>query len=232
MYCNNCGNSLPDNAVFCTNCGNKIVFPTNEPTVQPMQNFQQSINQNQNFNGQNLQQPQHAFGQNNIASQRKPIPFITKFIILEAIALVLFASLFFMKIKEYTSPENTAKSFFTTVMAGDYEKAFEMLSLEESDFLNKETFKKLVAQIGSKNISNYEIEDVTTNKNTYAKEIMISYRQKEDTQDYYFRLYLDKSSSKKFFFFDDWNVNIGDYIKRISLFVFWMNPLYPLTEKH
>ena len=214
MYCKNCGNNLPDNAVFCTNCGHKIVLPTNESTTQPLPMQSWNPSMNQSFNGQNLQQPMHNFGQNNVAAKRKPIPFITKFLILEVIALALFAGLFFTKLKEYTSPERVAKSFFTTIMAGDYDDAYEMLSIEESDFVNKESFKNVVMDIGNENISNFEIEDVTTNKNTYTKQIIISYRIKEDTEDYYFTLYLDKSSSKKFFFFDDWEVNIGDYIKK------------------
>lgn len=60
MFCNNCGQEIPENATFCTSCGNKIVQPqqnvNQQPNVQqapqmPYQNAQQaSPMANQNVN--------------------------------------------------------------------------------------------------------------------------------------------------------------------------------------
>lgn len=201
VFCPKCGNKLPDQAMFCGECGHKVVAPNQGNVVkQPVQQASQPAYQPA------MQQSKQV--------NKKPMPFVTKIIIAEVIALIICAGIFYTKIKEYTSPETVARTYFTAIMAGDKEAAYDMIEVEESDFVNEKYFGNVVEQIGCKNISNYKVKNVETESDDYTTEVVITYHLKEDTTDYSFYVKLDKSASKKLFFFDDWNVNVGDYIQK------------------
>ncbi|MDD6207231.1 MAG: zinc-ribbon domain-containing protein [Clostridiales bacterium] len=200
MFCEKCGKKLPDQALFCDNCGYKIeirnkVQPMPHPQMQPKPQ----------------PKPQPMPQQRPVA---KKISLFTKVIAVEVIALVVLAGVFYTKMKEYTSPEMVAKEYFVSVMSGDTKKAYGLVEVDETEFVNETFFEKVVDQIGCKNISNYKVKKAKTNKDDYSKEIQITYRMKEDTQDYSFSVRLDKASDKKFFLFDQWKVNVGDYIQK------------------
>lgn len=233
MFCENCGKEIPDKALFCVGCGARIEKrPQGAAGVHSQQMKQsgqvwqpeQMQRAQQIPKAQQIQQPYS--GNVNVAQKqesRKPIPMITKILFCEIIVFVICAVILYGKVKEYTSPEMTAKAYFTAVMAGNSENAYKMIDVEENEFINKDTFKKLTEQIGCKNIKNYMIKE---NKGDYfeadeegeedspSKEVIITYRLKEDTSDYNFVVKLDKSDTKKYFLFDDWKVNVGDYIQK------------------
>lgn len=204
MFCENCGNKLPDDALFCDACGHKVSMPNEPSGQQPAQQQYQPVNQSAMQGGQIPQKP----------VERKPMSSVTKILIAEAALFVVLAGVFLLKMKEYTSPETAAKQYFTAVMAGEQKKAYDMIEVEESEFVNEKCFGNVLKQIGCKNVNNFKVKTSESKSDDYAKEVNITYRIKEDTQDYSFSVKLEKANKKRFFFFDDWKVNVGDYIQK------------------
>lgn len=203
MFCENCGNKLPDDARFCDVCGCKVSAPEQGVSAQPVQQqVQQPVQQP-------IQQPIQQ-----TPSARTPMSLFTKVLLVEAVLLVILAGVFFVKSKEYMSPEKTAKMYFNAVMAGNQKKAYDLIEIDESGFVNEKYFGNVVEQIGCKNITNFKVEDIGEQSDDYAREVKITYRLKEDTQDYDFYVKLEKANAKKFLFFDDWKVNVGDYLQK------------------
>jgi len=38
MYCNKCGNEIPDESIFCNKCGSKIITGANEDVFSRLKN--------------------------------------------------------------------------------------------------------------------------------------------------------------------------------------------------
>lgn len=188
-FCENCGTKLPAGAAFCENCGTKVAAVSQTFVQQPMQNEIQ---------------------------QKEPMSKWTKILIGQAVALVILVTLFYNKCSQMVSPEQVAEEYFVAVMSGDAKKAYDAISVEESDFVNAEGFQKVVDQIGCKQVSNYQVvSDVESQgQDGFSKEVFIQYRLKEDSNDYTFSVKLEKASTKKYLFFTDWKVNVGDYIQK------------------
>lgn len=197
MFCEKCGKKLPEQALFCDECGYKIVIP-NQTQPKPQQKVQLK--------------PQPMPQQSQAVKQK--LSLFTRVIIVEVIALVVLAGFFYTKMKEYVSPEMVAKSYFTSVMSGNTKQAYSMVEVDETEFINETFFEKVIDQIGCKNLYNYKVEAAKNKEDDYTKEIRITYRVKEDTQDYSFVVKLDKAAEKKFLVFDQWKVNVGDYIQK------------------
>lgn len=258
MFCEECGNKLPDGAVFCTECGTRVkqvekkapsmqqvnqqlISESNEiiqnggeaaqgeqivpvstapvPVAQnqmPMQNVAQNQMPMQNV-AQNQVLMQNV-AQNQMPMQsvapRKPMKKITKILLVEAALVLALGAAAYTKVKDFVSPERTAKEYFVEVMAGDSAAAYEKLNVEESDFVNSKYFEKIVPEIGCENISNYAIAGIQQEGNAYTKQVYITYHKKEDEQDYTFVVNLEKSQKKKWLFFDDWKVNVGSHIQK------------------
>lgn len=145
---------------------------------------------------------------------RKPMKKITKILLVEAALVLALGTAAYTKGKELVSPERTAKEYFVELMAGDSKAAYEKINVEESEFVNREYFEKIVSEIGCENISNYQIESVIQENNAYAKQFYITYHKKEDEEDYSFVVNLEKGQKKKWLFFDEWKVNIGSHIQK------------------
>lgn len=246
MFCAKCGNELPENALFCGKCGNKIEIPDNinmekqqatvpagqglseqqatVPAGQGLSEQQTTVQAEQKLSGQQQMPSYQSFAQqpNNQAEKRK-IPLIKKVLVLEAVVLAVLAFVCYTKVNEYTSPETVAKEFFTAVMSGDEKRAFDLIDIDESEYVSEKYFKNVVNTIGKKNLSNFKVNDTKepekSNQNI-KKRVEITYRLKEDTSDYSFFVELEKSSSKKLFLFDEWKVNIGNFIQKdVTLYV-------------
>lgn len=237
MFCEECGNRLPDEAVFCTECGAKVKKVQQQaPSIQ--ESNQQQISENDKIipgdaNTTPIQQMvpvstapvpvQNQMPMQNVApnqmpvqnvAPRKPMKKITKILLVEAALVLALGAAAYTKAKDFVSPERTAKEYFVEVMAGDSAAAYEKLNIEESDFVNSKYFEKVVPQIGCENISNYEIRIAPQDSNAYTKQYYITYHKKDDDQDYSFAVNLEKSQKKKWFFFDEWKVNVGSYIPK------------------
>lgn len=193
MFCAKCGNVLPEKAVFCEKCGQRVKIPGDN---------------NMKISG----------GSNK--RQAKPVPRIIIALVLETMVLAALLFVAYTKIKEYASPETVAKSYFIAAMAGDVKEAYDYIDVDESEFVNEDYFGKLLEDIGNRNVYNYKVDNMDESETDeeggrgFHKTVVITYRLKEDTTDYVFYVELDKSSSKKYFVFDDWKVNIGDYIRK------------------
>lgn len=144
----------------------------------------------------------------------------SKIILAELVIVVVLGIFFGMKVKEYTSPEYTAKQYFAAVMSGDSKRAYKMVQVENDTFINEEQFQNVIEDMSCAKISNFRVkkEENEKNEDDYTRYIEIAYRLKEDTSDYSMMVTLEKSEEKKWLFFDNWKVNVGDYIvKDISI---------------
>ena len=117
-------------------------------------------------------------------------------------------------------PEITAKEYFKAFMAGDYEKAYDLLSIDESEFINEKYFGKLVQEMGCEDVAHFEVDSVRSDSKSYAKTMRVTYRLRGETNDYTFDVNLEKSESKKFLFFDEWKVIPDRFLKKnVRIFV-------------
>lgn len=189
MFCEKCGNQLPEDALFCDRCGNRVFI----------------------FAGGRGEKWE---------TLATPILRYMKRLVLGAAIFMILAWAVYTKLEEYTSPEHVAKSFFEAVMEGDAKTAYHLLDIEEdSEFINEKYFGKLIKNIGEQNVRNYQMKlDKTRGNNTDDKQNFdITYQRKEDSRDISFYIRLEKTSSKKFLFFDSWKVNtrtyIGEYVE-------------------
>lgn len=238
MFCENCGKKIPEGAVFCVNCGTKIQLPkkmeTNstdftksmpdavqgrqmksEGTVQPEKGMQPKRVIQQRAAQEGMQAYSGNRVQQTVQRQpKKPMSIFSKIILAEFVIAAVLGILFTMKVKEYVSPEYVAKQYFAAVMSGDGKRAYRMVQVEGDDFINEEQFQNVVENMSHEKVSNFQIKEKEKNKDSYTHYIEIDYRLKEDTNDYNMLLTLEKSKEKKWMLFDDWKVNVGNYIVR------------------
>lgn len=221
MFCAKCGNELPENALFCGECGSRVDrddFENTDQQMIPPVGQQPAMQQTAVQQQANLPADQQVY----IRTNAKPVQFITKVLVIEVVIFAILAFISYTKIKEYVSPETVAKSYFTAVMSGDVKKAYDLIDVDEDEFVNEKYFRELLKDIGQKNIYNYKVDNTedTGDNLDFKKRVNITYRVKEDTSDYNFYIGLEKSPSKKLFLFDDWKVNVGDYIQKdVTIYV-------------
>ena len=188
---------------------------TEQPIIQPQQCIQAGQEPIQMPPMGNMQYQQTSMpvqGAPQAVAPTTPMSLWRKIFLAEIVAVVVLVYLFSTNIKKVVSPNHIAEKFFVATMCGDAQGAYELLAVNESDFVNEKQFKETVAQIGCKEVSSYEVVS-TSNEGAY-KQIDIAYRVKEDKEVKYFTVQLDKAPKKKWLFFDQWQVNAGNYIAK------------------
>lgn len=212
MFCENCGKPVPEQALFCENCGTRIErTPNQEMNSQPYMQAGQQMGMPGMGMGQPQQAPAPMAGNMQTCAPKAPMSLWRKILLGEIVAFAVLVYLFSTNIKSYVSPELVAEKFFVAMMRGDAQSAYEMMDVTESDFVNAKQFEQTVAKTGCKEIRNYKVTDIENDSG--CKEVLITYREKEDSEEKYFTILLDKLPKKKWLFFDQWQVNAGNYIK-------------------
>lgn len=234
MFCENCGKKIPEGAAFCVNCGAKIQLSKKmesnninlaEPVPQARTGkempLKKGIQQQKRMQQAEMPRyPREMVQQSAYKKTKKPMSVLTKIIVAEFVIVVILGIFFTMKLKEYISPEYVAKQYFAAIMSGDGKRAYQMVQVEDDDFINEEQFQNVVEDMSNVKISNFQVkkESEREEQDSYTRYIEIAYRLKEDTSNYNMHLTLEKSDEKKWLIFDDWKVNIGNHIaKNISI---------------
>ncbi|MDE7424229.1 MAG: zinc-ribbon domain-containing protein [Lachnospiraceae bacterium] len=221
MFCENCGKKLPEKAAFCVNCGEKVQLPKRkESKTVDFAKDAPAQETNKGVQPEIPVYPENRIQQSVPKQPKKPMSVFSKIILAELVMVVVLGIFFGMKVKEYTSPEYTAKQYFAAVMSGDSKRAYKMVQVENDTFINEEQFQNVIEDMSCAKISNFRVkkEENEKNEDDYTRYIEIAYRLKEDTSDYSMMVTLEKSEEKKWLFFDNWKVNVGDYIvKDISI---------------
>lgn len=206
MFCPNCGTKNDDAAVFCVNCGTPLMQEQPQETqanapVQPQQNVEQQM--------QFGSQPQFA----QQAAPKKQFKVTKKMIAIgAAVAAILVAVIVFVGVgKTGSDYKKTAKKYAQAVLKCDWDTAYDMVNLPESEFLTKEAFKSVNKETTPKTpsaivvteIPNYPYEGSTPQ---VGKDVTVTYSTPGASQSY-MNLYMDVSPKKYMLFFKQYKVS-------------------------
>lgn len=193
MYCGECGTKNSNSSKVCENCGAPLV--------------------NDHSNGQTLNKKQ---AENAQQSMKTIIPIIAGLIIIIAV-IATYSSL-----KKRTLPETVAASYFEAYKDLNGKKMYSFFEknskLEKNEFTTKKMFIKTIATEEQKKemnkILSYKIADVKLKNNGTEASVKIKYTTKISSISNVKEINLKKSSKKKYLFFDNWEVSLGDnYIR-------------------
>ena len=187
MFCEKCGFKNTDNAVFCENCGAPLQGKSESKPVK--------------------------LNTNVIQKQHNPISKLTIVIVAELIITVLLVYLVYGFGKNYFGPEHRAEEFFEYMANAEWDKAYEMLDIDESTFINKHSYETANRNLSFDNIVNYKIDkDTDVKGEQLSKKINIKYSVKDAGDSMYYNVTLNKDAKKKLYLFDDWSINSAQYI--------------------
>lgn len=202
MYCQNCGTKNSDDAVFCESCGTKLErndIPVEQTPVQMLENGPADVTQA-------------------APAAHKPVPKWLVILIVEAVALIAVFYAAFALAKRGFSEERMAANFFVEMANGDWEKAYEKLDVEESEFINAKMFALANKNNSFGSINAYSVEkqggafgDLIANTGL-GMAVDIKYRTKGSNSDSTYEVILNKQGRKKLLLFDDWKVSTDQLI--------------------
>lgn len=189
MYCGECGTKNSNSSKFCENCG--------APLVNEHSNIQ-TDKKNQNKNTQ--------------ISLKVVIPIIAGVIILIG-GIIGYNSL-----KKKTLPETVAASYFQAYKESDSKKMYQHFdidaNLNNNEFTTEKMFVNTIITDEQKKeaekISNYEITEVKIEDGGLTATVKIKYTTTTSAIARTKEINLKKSEKKKFLFFDNWKVSLGD----------------------
>ena len=217
MFCQECGAKNSDDSIFCQECGtrlDKVDMPVNQQ-VNAEFNNQPAGEQPQNgFSNQQMnQQAWNNFNGQQSAQAVKPIPKLWIAIAGEIVAILVMAIVFKGVVEERFSADKTAEQYFASLVNGDYEKAYDMLELPDSELLTEKLFVKSMKQNTLGEVTDYKVSvtsetDGESDKSSkgLSKSCYVSYRIKGSDEENVFVVTLTKDSKKKFLFFNQWLV--------------------------
>lgn len=204
MFCPKCGTNNIDSVNFCATCGAELV--DNQPE-------QKTITMNTVI-----------AGAKELPAKIKTLPKLVKQLSVAALALIVVIIAVSAVGSAVTDPKNIAKGYFEAKANGDWNKMYGYLSLDNSDFINKNNFLKLMGNEEKLEIVNFEISDSLSNGSSYegyfvstsdsgmVKTYVVEYLLKGNSSTQSETITLVKNSGKKLLFYDDYDVNIDNLI--------------------
>lgn len=198
MFCQNCGTKNNDVSIFCENCGAKLEKPVApEATQQPVQPAQQPVQPAQQ-SVQPTQQPVQP-------KPRKPIPKLVIAVIAEAVVLVAMIVVFINVGKNVNSAEKVAEKFFVEVANQNYKEAYNILDVEENDFVNEKAFENATCNVELSKVTDYNVKK--TRGSGDEREVVITYKTKGSSSKKTYDISVNKQNDKNMLFFEDWEVS-------------------------
>ena len=222
MFCQNCGKENKDESIFCSSCGSKIIEEQQTKEEDQIKNITEdsaNLQNNDSINQQdNLKNDYYNVNNNksNItATKRKSIPLKIKVgIIVACVVVALITSLYIVG-NNLSSPKKVAEKYMQSQLDKDWEKAYNYLAIEESDFITKDLYLKLKSQESNDEITSYTIEDDGDYDNKALEQfINVNYKVKGSSNSQKKILTLVKEDDKFLFFFDKWKVESKDQIQQ------------------
>lgn len=146
MFCPKCGKNNNDSSQFCEACGSELI--DNQPTSQSisMNDIQQKVMPNAGISGYNGQ-----------LSKTKRLPKSVKILLILNLIFLFVVIVISVIASSLTSPKHIAKGYFNTIVDGDWNKMYSYFSLENSDFINQDSFIKMMENEINLEIENFEI---------------------------------------------------------------------------
>lgn len=186
MFCPDCGTKNDDDAVFCENCGTRIMEESQVPPVPSVP----------------PQQPAAFKLSKNVIG------------IIAAVAAVIVAVIVFVSVgKSVTDYKKLAVKYVKAVEEGNWDKAYSLMNLPESEFLTKEAYIKVNEEKSVATVMNITAQDVSALKEKYdvnaalgSKVVAVTYAcPGASSKSKYVNL--DKMDSKAMLFFDSYKVS-------------------------
>lgn len=193
MYCQECGTKNTDDAVFCANCGAKLAYgEEHAQKIQP-----------QEYSGAVL--------------PRKSKKTETWQIVLgiEVIVIGLLLMFAYKNASAYFGARSVAERYFLAHANGDWNSAYQMLELDENDFINEKNYERAAKQDQMPKITTYAVGKIQAfSGDELGTTVDIRYRSKGESVDSVYTVSLNKQQGKKFLLFDDWKVSTDDIISK------------------
>ena len=203
-----------------------------EEQVQPQQSVQAGEQtQSQPYTQQNIYgQPQMPNQQNMpeyqapgqqyyapVQKQKPPKkPFkVNKLAVVTGILSVAFIAsivVFFVVGKNTFSAQNVATDYFKAIINGDWDVAYDMMDMEESDFINKDMFVKAVNGSDTLKVNKYTVK---ASESSIAADAVIKYRKRGASSDDELELSMNKEDSKQFLLFDSWKISSDSFTVQV-----------------
>lgn len=151
------------------------------------------------------------------------MPKKVKRLIAAVLGVVIVAFIFVSVGKSLADPEKIVKGYFQARVDRNWDKVYSYLALEDSDFINKENFSKVMQAKKQPDILNFEVTEqkYSTTASYYYQSSESSDLVKNYTVKYVSKGYssadvetvtLVKKAEKKLLFFDDYEIAVNDLI--------------------
>jgi hypothetical protein len=232
MFCQNCGKENKDESIFCSSCGSKIIEEqpikeedsinnVTEDSINLQNNAENKDSINQQDNSKNDYYNVNNNKPNTTAIKRKPIPLKVKVGIIVGCVVVALITTLYIVGSSLSSPQKVAEKYMQSQVDKDWEKTYDYLSIQESDFITKDLYLKMKSQDSDDDIVSYTIQkDDDDNNNDLEKYVNVSYKVKGSSNNEKKILNLVKEDDKFLFFFSKWKVASDDQIqKNYNIFV-------------
>lgn len=144
-----------------------------------------------------------------------------------AVVLLIAAIVGFSKMKAYSTPDATAERYSNYIIEGQTDKAFQILDIKESSFINKDYFKKYIKSLNLKGKQLKEVRPVEQVNNAFSMFGQeLTKDQVGNTQNLkFFEAQIDTDiyslslvqKGKSYVIFNTWKVVASDFTKKWSI---------------
>lgn len=199
MFCEKCGSKNPNDAMFCENCGTPLQSMA-EPPFKP----DTSSNNGQHYNS----------GSNGIPiintpvaqkTPHKPLSKLTMAIVAEVLVIICMVYALYGLGRDYFGPKQRAKEFFEYMANAEWSKAYDMLDVDESEFINEKFFEKAMRTTSFGNVVSYNVKSGSTSSSS-TKDVNVNYTNDDSADKLNYKVSLNKDK-KKLLIFDNWTVS-------------------------
>lgn len=204
MFCPNCGKENEDGSLFCEACGGKILE-------------EQQVEENKGTSTEDKVSEISSYYNNTysnnvkVAVVKKPLSLKKKIGIIAGVVIVASVVTFYVIGNKLSNPEKVAEEYMQCQVDKDWDKMYDYLSVEESEFINKDLFLKSKAQDSDKKeISSFTVVGDSGKDNSsddLEKSILVKYKSKNGSNSDGDILKLVKQEEKFLLFFDKWKVS-------------------------
>lgn len=209
MYCPECGTPNPDSSEYCANCGAELV----EHTGRPQQSSVESLSQY----AQEVKSYAQVVKSVDYQSYIKGfLGFLNKYkkILIPVICVIVVLCVAGKIGSSLSSPERIAEKYFESLVDSDYDKMFDYVMVNESDFIDEERFVKYMENVnplGNKQILNYSMgEPYATGEMVTV--CTVSYLLEGSIYENEMEIPLMKQSKKTMLFFDSYKVGLENIL--------------------
>lgn len=230
MFCPECGKENSDKSTYCAECGAKLVDNSGDlgsintfdfdRLKSDLKKVKDSAKKVIDSAGEKVKEIDTQEVREKAEKNKKSI------VLAGAIGILIIALIIFFSVgKSLTSPEKVAENYFEALKDGNYEKMFSYIDVNESEFINGETFAKYYENtydslgqiynftIRNDNYDGYDGEDYgNMNNDSFVQHYVVSYNVQGSSIEDYFPITITKLGTKKALFFDDYKVALDSII--------------------